>query len=146
VTILRKPFRLAVLGLLIVTGLAFAPASFARGGHHHGHWNVSLNFGYPGVGIGYSNWGGGRYYGGYSAPVYYDYGPTYYSYPRYYGSYYYDRPYYRSYNRHRHYDRGYSYDRGYRNYDRGYRSYDRGYRNYDRGYQRANYYDRGYRR
>lgn len=132
----RKPLRLAVLGLLVIAGLAFAPASFARG-HHHGHWNVSLNFGYPGVGIGYSNYGwGGGYYSAYYAPTYY-YRPVYYGYPAYYSSYYYDRPYYRTTYRRVHYDRGY------RSYDRGYRSYDRGY---DRGYHRASYYDRGYRR
>lgn len=135
----RKPLRYAVLGLLFAAGLVFAPASFARG--HHGHWNVSLNFGFPGVAVGYSNygWGGGYggYYGGYTSyysPAYYGYGPAYYGYsaPVVYRSAYYDRPYYRSYRSHGSYDRGYSYGR-----DRGYRD--------DRGYRRASYYDRGYR-
>lgn len=125
----RKPLRYAVLGLLFAAGLVFAPASFARG--HHGHWNVSLNFGFPGVAVGYSNygWGGyGGYYGSYYSPAYYGY-----SAPVVYRSVYYDRPYYRSYRSHVSYDRGYSYGR------------DRGYRDYDRGYRRASYYDRGYR-
>lgn len=144
--------RFVLPALLIVAAFACAPAAFARS-----HWNVGVNFGFPGVSIGYSDyghrghgWGGnyhGGFYGSYYAPVRYRpvyYGPSYYG-PAYYGpsyygyggSYYYSRPvgsvvYYdreppRRYRETRRYD------------DRGYR--DDGYREARHG-RRATYYDR----
>lgn len=89
-------FRHAAAGLLAAFALLAAPAAMARSA-----WNVGLNFGYPGVSIGYGKWGGHRHHGSwgaslsYRAPVYG--GWNYYaprSYyrpypaPRYYGSYY----------------------------------------------------------
>lgn len=95
--------RFVLPALLIVAAFACAPSAFARS-----HWNVGVNFGFPGVSIGYSDYGhrghgwGGNYYGGYYAPVRYRpvyYGPSYhaaaYYGPGYYGyggSYYYSRP------------------------------------------------------
>ena len=144
--------RFVLPALLVVAAFAFAPAAFARS-----HWSVGVNLGFPGVSIGYSDYGhrghgwGGNYYGGfygsyyapihyrtsYYAPVYYGpayYGPSYYGYG---GSYYYSRPagnvvYYdreppRRYREVRRYD-----DRDYR--DDGYREV-----RHDR---RATYYDR----
>lgn len=144
--------RFVLPALLVVAAFACAPAAFARS-----HWNVGVNFGFPGVSIGYSDYGhrghgwGGNYYGGfygsYYAPVRYRpayYGPSYYG-PAYYGpsyygyggSYYYSRPvgsvvYYdreppRRYRETRRYD------------DRGYR--DDGHREARHG-RRATYYDR----
>lgn len=89
-------FRHAAAGLLAAFALLAAPVAMARSA-----WNVGLNFGYPGVSIGYSNWSG-RHHGGwgaswsYRSPAYYGgwnyYAPrSYYSYypaPRYYGGYY----------------------------------------------------------
>jgi hypothetical protein len=110
--------RFAVSGLLVAASLALAPAAFARS-----HWNVGVNIGLPGIGIGFSDYGrhgrgwggnyygggyygyGGGYYGGYvAAPVYYSpayYAPAYYG-PSYYGGsvYYSDRPSHRYYDRH----------------------------------------------
>jgi len=128
-SVFRKT-RYALIGLLVVAGLAFGPAAFARG-------HVSIGIGLPGIGIGYSDcrhcgWGGGYY--GYAAPAYaYEpayYGPAYYG-PSYYPAYYGGAVYY-----------GGSYGRGYRGgyYGRGYRG---GYRGgHDYGH-RGNYYDRG---
>jgi hypothetical protein len=110
---MSKRLRFLLPALLVVAAFAVAPAAFARS-----HWSVGVNLGFPGVSIGYADYGhrghgwGGNYYGGYGgyagyygghhAPVYYRpayygptwYGPTYYG-PRYYGyggSAYYSRP------------------------------------------------------
>lgn len=155
--------RFVLPALLVVAAFACAPAAFARS-----HWNVGVNFGFPGVSIGYSDYGhrghgwGGNYYGGvsyygggyygggygsYYAPVRYRpayYGPSYYG-PSYYGyggSYYYSRPVGSVVYYDREPPRRYREVRRYD--DRGYR--DEGYR--DDGYRearhgrRATYYDR----
>ena len=100
--------RFVLPALLIVAAFACAPSAFARS-----HWNVGVNFGFPGVSIGYSDYGhrghgwGGNYYGGYYAPVRYRpvyYGPSYhaaaYYGPGYYG---YGGSYYYYYSRHNRY-------------------------------------------
>ncbi len=123
--------RIALFGIVVAAGLAMTPAAFARS-----HWNVGVNIGFPGISIGYANCcRGGRYYGGYAAPVYY--GSAYYS-PAYYPSYYYDSyPYYPA--RVEYYDSRPAYrgDRGY--YRHGHDRDSRGYRDYG---HRATYYDR----
>jgi len=131
-TIRKRGFRALVLGLLVMAGLALAPAAFAGGhvsiginlpgvslgywGGHHGHGYVNVG-GYYGGGY----YGGGYYGGGYYSPAYYDSyyyapAPVYYApAPVYYGSYY-SAPVYRSHSRSRYYDRGYhraGYSRGY---------------------------------
>ncbi|HEY6941602.1 hypothetical protein [Dokdonella sp.] len=151
---MRKSVRSFALGVLVVAGMALAPAAIARS-----HWNVGIGIGLPGLSIGYSDchhcgrgWGGnysyaggyygGGYYGSYYAPVYYGpsyyaadyYSPSYYEpsyYPGYYSVRYYDRPSHRYYGGH-----------GRRDHDGGHRHRDRD----DYGH-RASYYDRdGYYR
>lgn len=100
--------RFVLPALLVVAAFAFAPTAFARS-----HWSVGVNLGFPGVSIGYSDYGhrghgwGGNYYGGYRggyygayySPAHYHggwhgpswygagyYGPSYYGFG---GSYYY---------------------------------------------------------
>ncbi len=151
-----------VFGILIVAGMAFAPAAFARG---HVSWGVGFNF--PGVSIGYSGghggWGHG--YNGWNASIGYggwghayrgygygyggygygwagNYGyPAYYS-PRYYSGYY--MPAYYSYPAWygaRYYD-----DYGYRSHRVVHRRHIRDPYRGDYGH-RASYYDRsGYYR
>jgi hypothetical protein len=156
---MSKRLRFLLPALLVVAAFAVAPAAFARS-----HWSVGVNLGFPGVSIGYADYGhrghgwGGNYYGGYGgyagyygghhAPVYYRpayygptwYGPTYYG-PRYYGyggSAYYSRPVgsvvYYDHEPRRHHRRVELHD-GYR--DRP----DDGYRD-GRQDRRASYYDR----
>jgi hypothetical protein len=143
--------------LLALAAFAIAPSvALARS-----HWSIGIGF--PGVSIGYSDYGrhghgwGGNYYGGYGGyagyyapihhrPVYYgaySYGPSYYG-PSYYGpayhapvsysaGYYYSRPAAVVY-----------YDREPVRYHRTSRRHADGYRDHDRddGYRRASYYDR----
>lgn len=148
---MSKRLRFVLPALLVVAAFALAPTAFARS-----HWSVSIGF--PGVGIGYSDyghrghgWGGNYHYGGYYgggyggyyayAPIRYRtayYGPAYYG-PSYYGyggSYYYSRPVgsvvYYDHEPRRHHRRVERYDDGY---------YDDGYRHTRHG-RRATYYDR----
>lgn len=154
---MSKRLRFVLPALLFVAAFALAPAAFARS-----HWSVSLGF--PGVSIGYADyghrghgWGGnyysggyyGRGYGSYYAPVHYRsayYGPSYYG-PAYYGPGYYGYGggYYSYYSRP--VGSVVYYDHEPRRHHRAVRSYDdRGYR--DDGYRetrhgrRATYYDR----
>src|SRR6476620_7451992 len=101
-----RGFRAMCIGLMATSGLALAPAAFARG-------HVDIGVSVPGVSVGYYGGHHGRgyvnvggYYGGY-------YGPTYYYDPYYapvvYDSYYYPYPhrvYYRGYYPSHHYYRG----------------------------------------
>ncbi len=164
---MRNNFRLLMLGAVVAAGLAAAPAAFARS-----HWNVGIYLGFPGLSIGYSDYGhghgwGGNYYGGgyyghgghhghgshislgYYGSGYYGsgyYGAGYYG-SGYYGPSYYSYPatevvYYDRRPVRRVYRSEYRSERGYET-----RYDDRGYRD-DRGLNRATYYDRGdgYRR
>jgi hypothetical protein len=163
---MRNNIRSLLFGVVVAAGLVAAPLALARS-----HWNVGVNLGFPGVSIGYSdygrghgwggNYGGGYYGGGYgygyggyghgghhSSHVslgYYGsgyYGSSYYG-PSYYGPSYYSSPA----SQVVYYDRP-PVRRVYRS-ERRYESRrddDRGYRN-DYA-NRATYYDRGddYRR
>jgi hypothetical protein len=83
-TFRKRGFRAMVLGLLVVAGLALAPAAFARD-----HFSVGISL--PGVAVGIGPHRGyvgvGGYYApGYYGPAYYGPSPVYYdTYPGYYG-------------------------------------------------------------
>ncbi|HEX7769213.1 MAG TPA: hypothetical protein VF422_04205 [Dokdonella sp.] len=151
--------RFVLPALLAVAAFAFAPVAFARS-----HWSVGVNLGFPGVSIGYADyghrghgWGGnyyyGGYYGGYHASRHYHgsyygpswygagyYAPIYYG-PRYYGyggAYYYSRPAASVVYYDREPPRRYREVRRYE--ERGYQ--DDGYYRESRHGRRATYYDR----
>lgn len=100
----KRGIRALALGLLAAAGLALAPAAFART-----YVDVGINA--PGVSVGY--YGGHHHHGwygsvgGYYAPGYYDYYPSYYYAPAYYEPYGYGRCWVRG-----HYDRYGYYHRG----------------------------------